>query len=48
MALPDVFIDHDKPERMYERAGLAAPGIVSTVFAALGREQLAKELGDRA
>jgi len=26
--LPDVFIDHDKPERMYESAGLDAAGIV--------------------
>ena len=31
MVLPDSFIDHDKPERMYERAGLNAAGIVSTV-----------------
>ena len=38
LVLPDVFIDHDKPEKMYERAGLAAPGIVGTVLAALGRE----------
>ena len=37
LVLPDVFIDHDKPEKMYERAGLAAPGIVTSVMAALGR-----------
>ena len=37
LVLPDVFQDHDKPERMYEIAGLAAPGIVETVFAALGK-----------
>jgi 1-deoxy-D-xylulose-5-phosphate synthase len=35
--LPDVFIDHGKPEQLYEDAGLNASGIVQTVFAALGR-----------
>ena len=38
MVLPDVFIDHDKPEKMYEQAGLNAPEIVATVLAALGGE----------
>lgn len=38
MTLPDRFIDQDKPHLMYEAAGLTAPGIVETVFAALGRE----------
>jgi len=38
MVLPDVFIDHDKPERMYELAGLGAAGIVAQALAALGRE----------
>jgi len=38
MVLPDAFIDHDKPERMYEQAGLDAPQIVATVLATLGRE----------
>jgi len=38
MTLPDTFIDHDAPARMYERAGLAAPDIVSTALAALGRD----------
>ncbi len=37
MVLPDVFIDHDKPERMYEQAGLNAPDIAATVMKALGR-----------
>lgn len=37
MVLPDRFIDQDKPEAMYETAGLNAPGIVRTVMAALGR-----------
>jgi 1-deoxy-D-xylulose-5-phosphate synthase len=38
MVLPDVFLDHDKPEKMYARAGLDAPGIVEKVFEALGRD----------
>ncbi|RMF04447.1 MAG: 1-deoxy-D-xylulose-5-phosphate synthase, partial [Alphaproteobacteria bacterium] len=47
MTLPDVFLDQDKPEAMYRRAGLDAEGIVKTVFAALGRER-AVETGERA
>ena len=43
--LPDVFIDHGKPEVMYEDAGLNASGIVKTVFAALGRADV---VGERA
>ncbi|MFQ5625958.1 MAG: 1-deoxy-D-xylulose-5-phosphate synthase, partial [Methyloligellaceae bacterium] len=39
MVLPDMFIDQDKPDAMYAQAGLDAQGIVSTVFAVLGREQ---------
>lgn len=46
--LPDVFIEQGKPEAMYEAAGLAAAGIVETVFKALGRDQLAGEGGGRA
>ncbi|MGL4397879.1 MAG: 1-deoxy-D-xylulose-5-phosphate synthase, partial [Hyphomicrobium sp.] len=46
--LPDTFIDHNKPEVMYEASGLQAGGIVETVFKALGREKLAGERGDRA
>jgi 1-deoxy-D-xylulose-5-phosphate synthase len=38
MVLPDVFIDHDSPGKMYERAGLSADGIVATALSALGRE----------
>ncbi len=40
MVLPDVFIDHDKPEKMYASAGLDAKGIVATVFKALGQRQV--------
>ena len=32
---PDVFVDQDKPEVMYQRAGLSAQGIVETVCDAL-------------
>jgi 1-deoxy-D-xylulose-5-phosphate synthase len=39
MVLPDRFIDQDKPELMYDAAGLNAPQIVANVLAALGREQ---------
>lgn len=36
LVLPDAFVDHGKPEKMYADAGLDAAGIVRTVFAALG------------
>jgi 1-deoxy-D-xylulose-5-phosphate synthase len=38
MVLPDVYLDQDKPERMYAQAGLDCGGIVTKVFEALGRE----------
>jgi len=38
MVLPDRYLDHDKPERMYAAAGLDCPGIVAKVFEALGSE----------
>jgi 1-deoxy-D-xylulose-5-phosphate synthase len=38
LVLPDLFIDHDKPERMYAGAGLDAAGIVRRVFEILGRD----------
>jgi len=37
MVLPDAFIDHDKPERMYAQAGLDAAGITAKVMTALGK-----------
>jgi 1-deoxy-D-xylulose-5-phosphate synthase len=43
LVLPDFFIDQDRPERMYEIAGLNAPGIVAIVLGALGREPLLSE-----
>jgi 1-deoxy-D-xylulose-5-phosphate synthase len=36
MAFPDVFIEQDKPEKMYDAARLNAPHIVETALAALG------------
>jgi 1-deoxy-D-xylulose-5-phosphate synthase len=38
MVLPDAYLDHDKPERMYAKAGLDAAGIVAKVFEALGKD----------
>ena len=38
MTLPDTFQDHDKPERMYESAGLDAKGITRKVLDVLGRD----------
>jgi 1-deoxy-D-xylulose-5-phosphate synthase len=35
MRLPDVFQDHDSPDRQYDEAGLTAPHIVDTVLKAL-------------
>jgi 1-deoxy-D-xylulose-5-phosphate synthase len=40
LTLPDTFIEHDKPERMYELAGLGNAGIVSAALAALGKSTL--------
>jgi 1-deoxy-D-xylulose-5-phosphate synthase len=49
LVLPDTFIAHDKPERMYEIAGLNAPSIVQTALLALGLKQpsvgLSREIG---
>jgi 1-deoxy-D-xylulose-5-phosphate synthase len=42
LVLPDVYQDHDKPERMYARAGLDAAGIVAKVFEALGQDMTHK------
>ena len=35
MRLPDVFQEHDKPEKQYDEARLNAPHIVETVLKAL-------------
>jgi 1-deoxy-D-xylulose-5-phosphate synthase len=39
LTLPDYFVDHDSPEKMYELAGLDAKSIVATALNALGRER---------
>jgi 1-deoxy-D-xylulose-5-phosphate synthase len=36
LALPDIFQDHDKPDRQYAQAGLDAKSIVASALAALG------------
>ncbi len=46
LVLPDEYTDHDKPDRMYSKAGMDAKGIVSKVFEALGKTQAAAK--DRA
>jgi 1-deoxy-D-xylulose-5-phosphate synthase len=38
MVLPDTYIEHDKPERMYAQAGLDAAGIVAKVMDAIGQD----------
>ena len=48
MTLPDIFINQDKPEKMYDVAGLNAPHIVETALAALGREKTVEEAPIRA
>jgi len=40
MCLPDLFIEHDAPAKMYDLAGLNAAGIVETALAALGASAL--------
>ncbi|HEY4343127.1 MAG TPA: 1-deoxy-D-xylulose-5-phosphate synthase [Parvibaculum sp.] len=44
LRLPDIFIDHDKPEKMYELAGLNASAMVETALAALGLQNEMAEL----
>ena len=43
MVLPDIYIDHDKPERMYAQAGLDAAGIVNKVMDVLGQDAVASK-----
>jgi 1-deoxy-D-xylulose-5-phosphate synthase len=42
MVLPDVFIDHDKPETQYAQAGLKRADIVATALLALGEDEAAE------
>jgi 1-deoxy-D-xylulose-5-phosphate synthase len=39
LTMPDRFIDQNKPEAMIAATGLDSAGIVTAVFAALGRPQ---------
>ena len=41
---PDIFIEHDKPEKMYELAGLNAGAMVETALAAMGMHNEIAEL----
>ena len=40
--MPSIVMDHDKPDRQYDKAGLNAKHIVATALAALGQEQAEK------
>jgi 1-deoxy-D-xylulose-5-phosphate synthase len=42
LVLPDVYLDQDKPERMYAQAGLDAGAIVAKVFAVMGADEAAR------
>ncbi len=42
LVLPDVYLDHDKPERMYAAAGLDAKAIVAKALDAIGHRVDAK------
>ncbi|WCT72384.1 1-deoxy-D-xylulose-5-phosphate synthase [Sphingomonas naphthae] len=48
LRLPDVFQDHDKPEKQYAEAGLDADAIVDTVLKALRRNSVGVIEGARA
>ena len=39
--MPDVFVDHAKPEVMYAQAKLDSAGIVETVFEVIGKAEIA-------
>ena len=48
LRLPDIFQDHDKPEKQYAEAGLDAAGIVDTVLKALRHNSAGVVEGARA
>jgi len=43
LTLPDRFIEQNKPATMYAEAGLDTRGIVTSVFAALGKDALGQD-----
>ena len=45
MVLPDIFQNHDTPERMYMAAGLDANSIAAAALSALGRDEEAAAVG---
>ncbi|MEM9879876.1 MAG: 1-deoxy-D-xylulose-5-phosphate synthase [Pseudomonadota bacterium] len=46
MRLPDIFIDQDKPDKMYDDAGLNAAHIVETTLKALGHNDVSSMAGE--
>ncbi|MEE4350881.1 MAG: 1-deoxy-D-xylulose-5-phosphate synthase [Pacificimonas sp.] len=48
MRLPDIFQDHDAPDKQYDEAGLTAPHIVTKVLEALRHNSVGVEEGARA
>ena len=48
LRLPDVFQDHDSPQKQYDEAGLNAPQIVESVLKALRINSAVAEAGQRA
>jgi 1-deoxy-D-xylulose-5-phosphate synthase len=48
LTLPDLFLDHGDPAKLYAAAGLDAAGIVTQILRALGRDERAAESGRRA
>jgi 1-deoxy-D-xylulose-5-phosphate synthase len=42
--LPDRYLDHDKPEKMYAAAGLDAKSVVETALDLLGRDHAASPI----
>ncbi len=48
LRLPDVFQDHDNPQKQYDEAGLNAPQIVEAVLKALRINSAVAEAGQRA
>ncbi len=48
LTLPDQFLDHGDPARLYAAAGLDAAGIVTQIMRALGRDEAATALPLRA
>ncbi|MGE0735586.1 MAG: 1-deoxy-D-xylulose-5-phosphate synthase [Alphaproteobacteria bacterium] len=48
MTMPDVFFEHDKPDKQYDMAGLTAKHMVAQVLTALGQDARSVDLPARA